>query len=620
MVIAGVLLIVLSCASFVALILALVSVRDSAELARHTTTELAQAAEVETLILDMETGLRGFTITRDGSFLEPWNTARRAFPQKARALARFSDRSAARALIRKIEVDGRSYIESYGIPLIQAVRRNDPSARGPATGGLAFSVQGKIRVDELRSQFDRFAAVERATLDARRDAADADFTRAIVFASTSVALVFALVALFGAYLARIVVRPVSRAAAMAQRLASGDLKARMPETGVAEVGALERSFNTMVDSLDTSQSAQKRLLDQQSALRRVAGLVAEERPPEEVFTAVTREVGELLPADVTLLGRYEPDGTVSALAVWARSGRTAGLGGHLSGEHELFERVRVSGEVARQEGDAELGDALAEELRFGIGCPIIVERRVWGIISAAATKETSLSTDAEPWTTDFAGLVATAIANATARAELSESRARIVAASDETRRRLERDLHDGAQQRLVAIMLELRAVASGEPVDDAELRSKMVEVVEELDGVTNDLREISRGIHPAVLSEGGLRPALRTLAGRSAVPVELDVETQQRFPDRIEVAAYYVVSEALTNAAKHARATRVNVAVEATDGVLRVAVRDDGAGGADPARGSGLVGLHDRVDALGGRIDIVSPRGGGTTLVIELPL
>jgi signal transduction histidine kinase len=207
----------------------------------------------------------------------------------------------------------------------------------------------------------------------------------------------------------------------------------------------------------------------------------------------------------------------------------------------------------------------------------------------------------------------------TSGAELTASRARIVTAADETRRRIERDLHDGVQQRLVSLGLELGAVEAAMPAGDA-LKARLARTVRGLTGALEDLVEISRGIHPAILAKGGLTPALKTLARRSAVPVELAVRAETRLPAPVEVAAYYVVSEALTNTAKHGHASAVHVDVETRDGVLELSIRDNGCGGADPRRGSGLIGLTDRVDALGGTIEVTSPLGEGTTLVVTLPI
>jgi signal transduction histidine kinase len=221
---------------------------------------------------------------------------------------------------------------------------------------------------------------------------------------------------------------------------------------------------------------------------------------------------------------------------------------------------------------------------------------------------------------EFTDLVATAISNLEAWSDLAASRARIVEATDQTRRRFERDLHDGVQQRLVSLTLELRGAEAVALPESADLRAQLSEVGDGLTGVLDDLRELSRGIHPAILSEGGLGPALKALARRSVVPVELDVSVQQRLAERVEVAAYYVVSEALANAAKHAHASLAQVRVEAGNGILALRIRDDGVGGADPARGSGLIGLTDRVEALGGKIAVASPAGEGTSLHVELPV
>jgi signal transduction histidine kinase len=206
------------------------------------------------------------------------------------------------------------------------------------------------------------------------------------------------------------------------------------------------------------------------------------------------------------------------------------------------------------------------------------------------------------------------------RAELTASRARIVTAADETRRRIERDLHDGVQQRLVSLVLAQRGAATMVPPELGELRAQLSGVVDGLAGALEELQEISRGIHPAILAQGGLVFALKALARRSAIPVKLEVRVETPLPGPVERAAYYIVSEALTNTAKHAHASTVHVAVEARDGVLGLSIRDDGCGGADPARGSGLIGLTDRVDALAGTIQVASPRGVGTTLLITLPI
>jgi signal transduction histidine kinase len=249
-----------------------------------------------------------------------------------------------------------------------------------------------------------------------------------------------------------------------------------------------------------------------------------------------------------------------------------------------------------------------------------VAGRLWGALIIGAAREEPLPADSEERLASFSDLVATALANAEARADLAASRIRLVATADETRRRLERDLHDGAQQRLVSLRLELRAAQAAVPPELGKLDAELSRVAAGLASVLDELREMARGIHPAILAEGGLGAALKTLARRSPIPVQLDVRVQARLPERVEVAAYYVISETLTNAAKHARASVVRIDVATVDGVVRVSVRDDGAGGADPAGGSGLVGLKDRVEAIGGTLALRSPIGAGTSLDVQIPL
>jgi signal transduction histidine kinase len=247
-----------------------------------------------------------------------------------------------------------------------------------------------------------------------------------------------------------------------------------------------------------------------------------------------------------------------------------------------------------------------------------VDGELWGTITLASL-DRSLATGLERRLANFTELVATAIANAESRSALNASRRRIVAASDETRRRIERDIHDGTQQRLVSLGLAVRA-AKADLAPDSPVRSELSRIATGLSDAVTELQELSRGIHPAILSQGGLVPALRTLARRSAIPVELEITTDTRLPAALEVAAYYVTSEALANAVKHARATRIDISLAPRDGKLLLSIRDDGVGGADPVHGSGLVGLTDRIEALGGSIRVRSRPGEGTHIVVELPL
>jgi signal transduction histidine kinase/limonene-1,2-epoxide hydrolase len=368
--------------------------------------------------------------------------------------------------------------------------------------------------------------------------------------------------------------------------------------------------------------------DEQAALRRVATLVARAAPGEEVFTAVAEETGQLLRVDYTVLSRYDRDGMVTVVGGWARDdpGRPLEIGLRLQPDgqniHALVFRTR---RAARIDDYTDASGAFADvardwAYRASVGVPIDVEGRLWGVMIAGSRVE-PLPADTEQRLSRFTQLVATAIANAEAQAAVAASRARIVAAGDSARRDIERNLHDGAQQRLVALALRLREAARTlVPPGAGPLRTVLDQVAAGMTEVLDELREIARGLHPAVLADGGLRAALRTLARRSAVPVHIDVSVAGRLPEPVELAAYYVVAEALTNAAKHADATVVDVQVATDDGLLRMELRDDGCGGADPESGSGLLGLIDRVEALGGRLAVHSPPGAGTTLEVMLPL
>jgi signal transduction histidine kinase len=362
--------------------------------------------------------------------------------------------------------------------------------------------------------------------------------------------------------------------------------------------------------------------DEQAALRRVATLVAQAAPPEEVVAAVTEEAGRLLRADYAAMARYSSDATLRVAATWDRAGHAFPFDPRFSlGGQNLHTMIFQTGRPARMDDLASASGRtgeLARELglRAVVGVPVNAEGRLWGAMTVGS-RTGPLPAGTEARLAGFTELAGTAIANAAAQADLTASRARIVATADATRRRIERNLHDGAQQRLVSLALELRAVQAAAPPDTGE---ELDRVASGLDGVLADLREIARGLHPAILADGGLAPALKTLARRAAVPVHLDAQVDRRLPEPVEIAAYYTVAEALTNAAKHAKATAADIQVTAHDRNLHLRIHDDGRGGADFGQGGGLLGLRDRAEALGGRLRLHSPPGAGTTLDITLPL
>ena len=621
MAIASLLLALIVGGAFAVLLLAISDLRASGRLVTHSREQLAAADRLEELVIDLETGVRGFVIARQERFLEPWKAARAAFPDEARTLERLADEPGQKELVQGIARDTAAYIKEYAVPLLNAARQNKPAPRS-----IAATAEGKRRVDALRGSFDRFRSVERALLNERQRRDDTTAGRAVTAATVGLAGSVVLIFVFGGYLARAIVGPLRRASRLAGQLAAGDLGTRIPERSVGEIGALERSFNSMAASLEQDREELRRLVDEQAALRRVATLVARGVPPAQMFSAVTREVGLISGADLARMERYEADGTVTGVAGWSRHDEQLAVGTRfaLEGVSVAALVLETSGPV-RINGFDQASGAIAQEarelgIRSSVGCPIVVAGRLWGVIAASSRSDVPFPAETESQMAEFTELVATAIANAENQAELRASRARIVAASDLTRRQLERDLHDGVQQRLVSLALGLRAAASRIPSGLDELEEELAQVASGLGGVLDDLREISRGIHPAILAEGGLGPALNTLARRSAIPVDVDVQVDGRLPDRFEVAAYYAVSEVLTNAAKHSHASVVRVAAATRDGTLYLSVRDDGIGGADLAGGSGLVGLRDRVEALGGRLVLRSPRGEGTLLEIELPL
>jgi signal transduction histidine kinase len=413
--------------------------------------------------------------------------------------------------------------------------------------------------------------------------------------------------------------------AIASSSRSGFRAGRMPiaVSERKEVGASHDQTQWRQGQLELS-----RLAEEQAALRRVATLVAGQATADEIFATVAEEVARLLRADRGAVCRYEPDGTTTFTALWKRGDPLVSVGPRVRLDGDgVAALVHRSGRPSRIDSYVGLSGPLVELSRVlgaapgsTVGAPILAEGRVWGAIFTSSEGAQPFAEDAESRLMGFAELVATAISNAVARAEVNASRARIVAAADESRRRIERDLHDGAQQRLATLTLQLNAVAGDVTAGVDELRAELVKAANAVTAALDELREIARGIHPSILSEAGLTAALRGLARRSTIPVELEISTAERFTERVEVAAYYIVCELLTNAVKHARASVVRVAVGSADGTLHLSVRDDGVGGADPVRGSGLIGLRDRVEAMGGSIGVESPMRAGTSVQVSLPL
>jgi signal transduction histidine kinase len=419
----------------------------------------------------------------------------------------------------------------------------------------------------------------------------------------------------------------------------------LPEDTEGRLALFTELVGTAISNAE-ARDDQRRLAEEQASLRRVATLVAEGATPNELYSAVANEVAERLHVSAALLDRYDPDGTAVTLALtvdplWESAQRILQVGRRWPPDPgSLNAAIRETGRAARIDDYSDLMGEVAEIARaagFGSGCaaPILVDGAVWGEIRVYSERGVRLPDDTIRRLHGFTELVATALSNAAARAELIASRARIVAAGDEARRRIERDLHDGTQQRLIAFGLDLQRVRALLADDAAAAAEGLDQLEEDLLGVLEDVRELSSGLHPPLLTRRGFVPALRALARRTPIPLEIDIDLRDRPPAAIETALYYVASEALTNAVKHSQASVVTILVESDHvgapfgigldgrrgaGNLYVTIADDGVGGADASSGSGLTGLSDRIDALGGRLTVESPTGQGTRISIVLPI
>jgi PAS domain S-box-containing protein len=396
----------------------------------------------------------------------------------------------------------------------------------------------------------------------------------------------------------------------------------LPDGIEARLGEFTELVATAISNTE-SQAGLARLAEEQTALRRVATLVARGKGPEEVFAAVTEEAGRVLGAEMTNMCRYEPDGAVTVIG--SVEGRWHWpIGSRWPPGNDVGASVFQTGRPARMDiwdpraGSAALDRSRAIGIRHAVAAPIIVEDRLWGVIGVGTSEAEPLPADTEARLVSFTELVAMAIANTQARTEVAASRARIVAATDDERRRVVRDLHDGAQQRLVHTIITLKLAQRALRKREEDLAALLTEALDHAEHAKDELRELAHGILPGVLIHGGLRAGVDALASRMPVPVENAVSVG-RLPAAVEATAYFVIAEALTNVAKHAHARRASVAARIEDVTLRIQARDDGIGGARPD-GSGLVGLADRLAVLDGRLQIESPHGGGTLVAADIPL
>ena len=649
MVLASVALALVVGAGFAVLLLPIQEARNAERSALRSQDVLIAAHALEQRVLDLERGQRGFILTRQPRFLMPWQEARQELPQEEHALLELVRGDPAQeARVRAIVQATHSYIEDYSEPLVDAAARADPSAKT-----VAAAEEGEARARVIRANFAQLVKAESGTSAATARASAGAARRAYVGVVVGVGVSIALVALYAGYLTRAIVGPIRRAATLAGRIAGGDLTARLPETGVGEVGALQRAFNGMGASLqrgrdeltalarraqlradearahareaEEAQASERRLADEQAALRRVATLIAQGVPTPEIFDAVTREVGLLCDADLARLERFGPDDAFTVIAAWAREDRVkASVGNRYALEGtSIAAQVRETGRPARVDSFVGATGPIAREaqrlgMRASVGCPITVDGRLWGAIAASTTGGEPFSAVMESRIADFTQLVAAAISNAEARDDLLASRERLLTAGYEARRRVVRDLHDGAQQRFVHAIIVLELALRALDKHDEDGRTLVAEALEHAKAANEELRELAHGVLPDVLIRGGLAAGVESIVSRLHVPVEVSVPPE-RFPPEIEASAYFVVAEALTNVAKHSDARHAAVAARLDNGSLQIDIRDDGAGGAR-LDGSGLLGLRDRVVTLGGDLEVDSPPGGGTRIAVTLPL
>jgi PAS domain S-box-containing protein len=399
-----------------------------------------------------------------------------------------------------------------------------------------------------------------------------------------------------------------------------------PETTEARLAGFTELVATALANTHTRDEL-RRLANEQSALRRVATLVARGAASREVFAAVCEETGRLIDATTVNLAHFTSDGISLTMAGWSLHGTHVPTGTQLPLDgfaiNELVARTRAPGRVDTYEGvPGRLAARLRElGIKSEVGAPVVVDGHVWGALIAGTDEPDPLPIGAEHRVASFAELIATAVSNATARAELMASRARTVAAADAARRRLARDLHDGAQQDLVNVVIDLQ-LAQQTRGDDPRHAHELVERAAQHAQIGVDrLRELAAGIHPEILTSRGLAAAIEGLAERLPVPVDTHELAEGRVAQEIEASVYFFVSEALTNVIKHAKADSARVHLAIDPHVLTVEVSDDGVGGAHAdTGGSGLTGLFDRIGALDGTLSIDSPSGGGTTLRAAVPL
>lgn len=620
-VLASAVVMLLAIGAYAVLFAVIFDLRSSSRVTRRSEAMLTGANRVERLVTDLAMGARGYILTGEERSLRPWEEARAELPRDAERLVRLAAATDPAQVVRarQVQRDIHSFIVEYSVPLVTAARR-DPNT----TNAAPAIVEGERRLRVMRGRLEQIKGVQREIADAHDDRADRDARRATLIAAAGAVGALSLILAFSGYLNRAVLRPVRRTSGMAGVVAGGDLGVRTPETSRHEVGRLEQVFNAMASSLQSSQNDLRRFTDEQRSLRLIATLVARRMSPGEIFTAVARELGQVQQADYTVINRFEPGRFVTTVGHWTAPGVPAilpPLNGHWPLEDETaIGQVYLTGLPTRSsylDADGAMGSWTREHgIHHAVAAPIMAGGRLWGSIVITSLGWEDPPADTEARLLGFVELLATTIANAENRNELLASSARIVRAAEAACARIEGDLGDVTERRLTSLQSGLRAIQESVPAEQAALSERLAGTARGLHGVLDDLQEISRGVRPP---SGGLRSDLQALAQRSGIPTDLDVRVDRRLSAHVEQTIYYTVCEALANVAKHARASRVSIDLAGQATALRLRVNDDGVGGADPSHGSGLTGLRERVEGCGGTIEITSPAGRGTSLVVVIP-
>jgi signal transduction histidine kinase len=565
------------------------STRDSAQV-------LLAANRLERLVVDLETGQLGYVATGDEGSLSPWRAARSAFPVQAAALLRLAAANGPEQVRRAQEIVrlASSYIHEHAEPLVRTARRDRATARSVLT-----RAEGRRRLAAIRRKFDRFADVQhRLALTDERDAVPAmrRMIAAAAGASGSLLLIFLLLGF------------VRRGRASGQRT----LASRLGAARLIRSGRPGRPL---------------RIAGESEVLQSLATLVARDASPAEVIDAAAGEMGRILLAEHVMINRYEPDGTMTVAGHWSAPDTPRimppATGPWPVEDETVADMVYRTGRPARLRKDLSAVGGIGAWLRTHhieqlIGCPIVAGEHLWGMAAVLSRASKPWPPGTEETMREFTALVGVAIANARRRSELAASRVRLIEAADATRHRIERVLHENTQQRLVTVGLSLREVEATVPPGMDDLRQQVSCAARDVNEIIEALQNVARELHPAFLGKGGLESALRALARRAALPVEVEVRGDRRLPPNVAVTAYYVLSEALTNAAAHARASIARIHVDLGEPVC-LSIRDNGIGGARPHPGSALAALKDRVEALGGVLEIESPPGKGTSVHLTIP-